>query len=274
MQRHLTSSPFDRSFTAGSVTDEDLYALPQNARPGRLEPSIDAEGMPDPHETVGTAAGVSVDTYVDTDANTDANTDAGMNPEGNDDDDDADTSQWHHHADDLMQASMISNRRADGTQQTILHSPCSQVAFAGVDTDSGLASPNALQSEHHSLLLPYDSSSPAQIEHASTTGRMHSTFATSWLHSTGSSALSSQTSSMQPVAMKGWVSHSAQQLSNTSSSASLHELQELGPHPPAQPSTRSGLLTGRSGFTGQRGVTGDPRMRRFKDAHPSGERFA
>lgn len=249
LQRHLTSSPFDRSFTAANVSDDRLYALPEGARAGRLEPSIDAEGI----SVLPSAADAAMQSSSDGTAIVSADAESECA---------ADTSQWHHYADDQMKASMLSNSQPCSQQQTPLHSPRNQIAFAAptshAHTDGNQAS--SLWTKH--LTPPQHT--------ASTPERMHSSFAASWLHSTGSSILGSQTSTMQPVAMQAWAAHTAQQLPASSSTASLPELQDLDPRPPAMPSTSHGLVSAPSGFKGRRGATGDPRLKRFREASAEG----
>lgn len=263
LQRQLTSSPFDRSFTAGSITDDDLYELPQGARPGRLEPSIDAEGIPEPQ------AAARADEDVDNCAVVKVWSEGSAAA--------ADTSEWHHYADDQMQASMVRNMQSGSRQHTPLQSPRNQVTFSETvshaHVDSSHAASGLVRPKQNSLAIPVAPTGAVQTqawgETVSTSGRMYSSFAASWLQGTGSSNLINQDDSIQSFGMQAEASYRSQHLPATSSNASLQSLQE--PHPPALPSTSQGLMSAPSGFKGRRGVSADPRLRRFKEAPATGE---
>ena len=266
LQRQLTSSPFDRSFTAGSITDDDLYELPQGARPGRLEPSIDAEGIPEPQAAAG-ADCEDVDNRAVVKVRSEDSAAAAA----------ADTSQWHHYADDQVQASMVRNMPSGSRQHTPLQSPRNQVTFSETvshaHADSSNAASSLVQPKQNSLAIPVAPTGEVQTqawgETVSTSGRTYSTFAASWWQRTGRSNLTNQDDSIQTFGMQAEASYRSQHLPATSSNASLHSLQE--PHPPALPSTSQGLMSAPSGFKGRRGVSGDPRLRRFREAPATGK---
>ena len=178
---------------------------------------------------------------------------------------------------------MVRNAQSGSRQHTPTQSPRNQVTLSEpashahtgsshAHTGSSHAASSAVQLRQASFAIPLRPIGTVQtqawVETPSTSGRVYSSFAASWLQSTGSSSLVDQEDSVHSVGMQAEGSYRSQRLPATSSNASLQDFQE--PHPPSLPSSSQGLMSAPSGFKGRRGVSGDPRLRRFREAQPSG----
>lgn len=299
--RSFTSSPFDRSFTAGSTQEQDLYALPAGARHGRLEASIDAEISPAPDLAEGyTAADMTTEETM-----------AG-----------ADASQWHHYADLQGQTSCVSSAQSSAPSHMRAVPNREYRAHAGLDAESDLRSlDQSLDwSQQEQMLLSstrppaspsaasnawLELSSPTVRATSSSTGPVGSALHSIALPSvdnvhpdaaSGNGPMPMSSSRPQRAALQAWSQSGAQADANfrswagdgtqwptarsrvdneallpaTRSWGSLAELQDHGPHPPEVLSMHGTLVSAPSGFRGHKGVSGDPRLRRFREADTAG----